>query len=105
MEWGKAYEEYSLRLYSARIGIFLGHCNYFFCEFLGFFGFWPCCHDGLVCEEGGYEVAEEGLSMGGFSAEMAVFEVAAGHGERVGMIRRQATSDSRTLFKLDLQFG
>ena len=32
-------------------------------------------------EEGGNEVAEEGLSVGGFAAEMAVFEVAAGHGE------------------------
>ncbi len=32
-------------------------------------------------EEGGDEVAEEGLSVGGFAAEMAVFEVAAGHGE------------------------
>ena len=31
-------------------------------------------------EEGGDEVAEEGLSVGGFAAEMAVFEVAAGHG-------------------------
>ena len=32
-------------------------------------------------EEGGDEVAEEGLSVGGFAAEMAVFEVAAGHDE------------------------
>ena len=32
-------------------------------------------------EEGGDEVAEEGLSVRGFAAEMAVFEVAAGHGE------------------------
>ena len=36
-----------------------------------------------MCEEGGYEVAEEGLSVGGFAAKMAVFEVAAGHGEVV----------------------
>lgn len=33
-----------------------------------------------MCEEGGYEIAEEGLSVGGFAAEMAVFEVATGHG-------------------------
>lgn len=38
-------------------------------------------------EEGGDEVAEEGLSVGGFAAEMAVFEVTAGHGEDVGEVR------------------
>ena len=32
-------------------------------------------------EEGSDEVAEEGLSVGGFAAEMAIFEVAAGHDE------------------------
>ena len=32
-------------------------------------------------EEGGDEVAEEGLSVGGFAAEMTVFEVARGHDE------------------------
>jgi len=75
------YIEYSLRLYSTRIGVLLGHCDDFLGEPLGFFGFRPCCGDGFVFEEGGDEVAEEGLSVGGFAAEMAVFEVAAGHGE------------------------
>lgn len=81
------YIEYSLRLYSTRIGILLGHCDYFFGEPLGFFGLRPCRGDGFVLEEGGDEVAEEGLSVGRFTAEMAVFEVAAGHweeGRRVG---------------------
>jgi hypothetical protein len=44
-----------------------------------------------VFEEGGDEVAEEGLSVGGFAAEMAVFHGSAGHdGEgcsRMGKIR------------------
>ena len=34
-----------------------------------------------MLEEGGDKVAEEGLSVGGLAAEMAVFEVAAGHGD------------------------
>ena len=51
-----------------------------------------------MCEEGGYEVAEEGLSMGGFSAEMAVFEVAARHGECIEVIRREADSESVLYF-------
>jgi hypothetical protein len=78
------YIEYSLRLYSTRIGVFLRHCDYFLGEPLGFLGFRPCCGDGFVLEEGGDEVAEEGLSVGGLAAEMAVFEVAAGHGEEGG---------------------
>ena len=36
-----------------------------------------------MLEEGGDKVAEEGLAMGGFAAEVAVFEVAAGHGCRL----------------------
>ena len=32
-------------------------------------------------EKRGDEIAEEGLSMGGFSTEMAVFEMATSHGE------------------------
>lgn len=82
------YIEHSLRLYSTRIGVLLGHCNYFLGEPLGFFGFRPCCGDGFVFEEGGDEVAEEGLSVGGFAAEMAVFEVAAGHWEEGGWEER-----------------
>jgi len=34
---------------------------------LGFFGFGPGCFDGFVGYEGGDEVAEEGLSVGGFA--------------------------------------
>ena len=32
-----------------------------------------------MLEEGGDEVAEESLTVGGFAAEMAVFEMPAGH--------------------------
>ena len=63
--WGhRTYIEYSLCLLSARICVFLRHCDYFFGELLGFFRFGPCCHYRFVCEEGGYEVAEESLSVG-----------------------------------------
>ena len=42
-----------------------------------------------MCEEGGYKVAEEGLSMGRLSTKMAVFEVTAGHGKDVGGWKRR----------------
>lgn len=51
-----------------------------FGEALGFFGFGPGGRDGFVLDEGGDEVAEEGDAVGGFAAEVPVFEGAAGHG-------------------------
>lgn len=103
------YIEYSPRLYSTRIGVLFGHCDYFLGEPLGFFGFRPCCGDRFVLEEEGDEVAEEGLSMGRFAAEMAVFELAAGHweegeetggvGTRAARVGRKSLRDNRQLIR------
>jgi len=46
---------------------------------LGFFGFGPGGSDGFVSYEGGDEVAEESLAVGGAAVEVTVFQGAAGH--------------------------
>ena len=56
-------------------------------EGLGFFGFGPGGADGGVREEGGDEVAEEGLPVRGGAVEVPVFEGAAGHGCGAGVCR------------------
>ena len=80
-EKGNSYIEYPLSLQPAGAGVFLRHGDDFLGEALGFFRFGPGRRDGFVSEEGSDEVAEEGLSVGGIAAEMAEFEVAAGHDE------------------------
>lgn len=49
-------------------GVFLAEGDEFFGEALGFFCFGPGCFDGFVGEEGGDEVAEESLAVGGGAA-------------------------------------
>ena len=72
--------ENPLRLHPRGSSIALAERDQLFCEPLGFLGFGPCGGDGLVLEEGGDEVAEEGLTMGGAAIEVTIFEVAASHG-------------------------
>lgn len=62
------YVENRLRSPSTGICIFFTQRDQFLGQPLRFFGFMPCCGDGFVLEEGGDEVAEEGLSVGGGSA-------------------------------------
>lgn len=71
--------EYPFCSSAARVGVFFPQRDEFFGEALGFLGFVPGCGDGFVFEEGGDEVAEESLSVGGFPAQVAVFEGTAGH--------------------------
>ncbi len=77
---GEGYEKDALSFPARSVGVFLPERNEFFREALGFFGFVPGGADGFVFEEGGDEVAEEGLAVGGTAVEVAVFEGAAGHG-------------------------
>lgn len=76
---GPTDEKYTLRPPPAGICVFLAQGDEFFGEALGFFCFGPGRADGFVGEEGGYEVAEQGLAVGGGAVEVAVFEGAAGH--------------------------
>lgn len=46
-------------------GVFLAQGDDFLGETLGFFRFRPGGFDAFVNEQGGHEVAEEGLAMGG----------------------------------------
>lgn len=46
-------------------GVFFAEGDYFFGEALGFFRFGPGGFDALVRDQGGHEVAEEGLAVGG----------------------------------------
>ena len=65
------------------VGVFLGVGDEFLGQPLRFFGFGPGGCYGFVFDEGGYQVAEEGLAVRGVAAEVAVFEGAAGHCGRV----------------------
>lgn len=76
----QAYVENGLRAPAASVGVLFTQGDELLGEALGFFGFVPGRGDGFVLEEGGDEVAEEGLSVGGAAVQMAVFEGAAGHG-------------------------
>ncbi len=73
------YVEYTLRLCTARVGVFLAESYQFLGQPLRFFGFGPGRLDGFVGDERGDEVAEEGLPVGGGAVQMAVFQGAAGH--------------------------
>ncbi len=53
---------------TAGFGVFLAHGDELLGEALGFFGFGPGGGDGFVLEEGGDEVAEEGLAVRGCAA-------------------------------------
>ncbi len=56
-------------------------------EALGFFGLGPGRVDGLVLDQRGDEVAEEGFAVGRVARELAVFHVAACHGGLSGKER------------------
>lgn len=87
LDW--TYEEYRLGFPAAGVRVLLPQRDELFGEPLGFFGFVPGCGDGFVDEEGGDKIAKEGLSVGGFSAEMTVFQRSARHvggGGREGAI-------------------
>lgn len=77
LDW--TYEEYRLGFPPASVCVLLPQRDELFGEPLGFFGFVPGCGDGFVGEEGGDEIAKEGLSVGGFSAEVTVFQRSARH--------------------------
>ncbi len=73
-------EEDGLRAQPGGVGVFFGQRDEFFGEALRFFGFGPGGCYGLVGEEGGYQVAEEGLPVRGVAVQVPVFHGAAGHG-------------------------
>lgn len=75
--------EYRFGPSSTGVCVFLTKGDEFFGETLGFFGLVPSCGYGFMGEEGGNEVAEEGLSVRGLAAKMAVFQGSAGHGVRL----------------------
>ncbi len=75
-----AYKEDGLCFPPAGLCVLLAKCDELFGESLGFFGFVPGCSYGFVGEEGGDEIAEEGLTVGGFAAQMAILHCASGHG-------------------------
>lgn len=80
-ETGNAtYEEDGLCFPPAGVCVFLAKRDEFFGESLGFFGFVPGGGYGFMSEEGGDEIAEEGLSVGRFAAQMAILHCASGHG-------------------------
>lgn len=79
------YEEDGLRLLPAGICVLLAKCDELFGEPLGFFCFVPGCGYGFMGEERGDQVAEEGLSVGGFATQMPVFHSASGHGRQTQM--------------------
>ena len=79
MEGLQTYEENTLRLRTTRVGIFLPQCNEFLGEPLRLLGFVPGCLYGLVRDERGDKVAEEGLPVRGAAVQMPVFQGAAGH--------------------------
>ncbi len=73
------YEEYTLRFRAARVGVFLAQGYELLGQSLRFFGFGPGRLDGFVGYEGGDEVAEEGLAVGGLAVQMPILQGAAGH--------------------------
>lgn len=76
---GETYEEDSQCPSPAGFCVLLAQRDQLLRQSLGLLGLGPCRRDGLMLEEGGDEVAEEGLSMRRLPAEMAVFGRAAGH--------------------------
>ena len=80
------YEEYLFRSPSAGIGVLFAKSDEFFSKALGFFGFVPGGSDGFVRYEGGDEVSEEGLSVGGAAVEVAEFHMATGHWDCMGKV-------------------
>ena len=77
-------EEDLLRAGAGGVAVAFAEGNEFFGQALGFLGFVPGGPDGFVGYEGGDEVAEEGLTVGGVAVEVAVFDGAAGHDGEVG---------------------
>lgn len=73
------YEEYTLRLGTTRIGIFLAQGYQLLGQSLRFFGFRPGRLYGFMGYKGGDEVAEEGLAVRGVAVQMPVFQSAASH--------------------------
>lgn len=73
------YVEYFLRLCTTRVGVLLAEGDELLGQPLGFFGFGPGRPDGLVGDEGGDEVAEEGLAVGGRAVQVPVFQGTARH--------------------------
>ncbi len=73
------YEEYAQCSPFAGLCVLLPQGNKLLCQPLCFLRFRVCCRYRFVCEEGGNEVAKEGLSMGGRTSQMTVFEAGASH--------------------------
>jgi hypothetical protein len=76
---GASYVEDARGPAPRRLGVALPQRDQLVGQPLGLFGFGPRRRDGLVLEQRRYEVAEQGLSVGRFPPQVAVFEVAACH--------------------------
>jgi len=75
-----AYIENPLGLAPRRLVVALGQRDQLLGQALGLLGFRPGRVDGLVLDERGDEVAEEGLAVRGATAEVPVAGETAGHG-------------------------
>lgn len=67
------FVEDRLRAQPGCVCVFLAQCYQLLGETLNFFRFGEGGADGFALNQGGDEVAEEGLSVGGGAAEVAVF--------------------------------
>lgn len=71
---GRTYEQKSLCPVPRGLGVFLCERDEFFRHALGLFCFGVAGGDGLPVDQGGDQVAEEGLTVGRVTAQVPVFD-------------------------------